>query len=77
MADRQAAFVRQVGESNPAGQVLLEQLDGAALLYGPQTHLGSPWRFLQPGIPLEQVRTKEQLQVVHAQAMSSRALRGT
>ena len=55
MADRQAAFVRQVGESNPAGQILLEQLDGAALLYGPQTHLGSPRRFLQPGIPLEQV----------------------
>ncbi len=67
MANRQAAFVRELGEPNPAGEILLEQLDGAALLYGPQARLGRPWRFLHPGIPLQQVRTKEELQVVHAQ----------
>jgi len=32
MADRQTAFVSQVSEPNPAGEILLEQLDGAASL---------------------------------------------
>ena len=53
MADRQAAFVRQIGEPNPAGEILAEQLDGAALLSGPQARVSSPWRSLQPGIPLQ------------------------
>ena len=67
MADRQAAFVRQVGEPNPDGEILIEQLDGAPFLQRSQSRRGHSRGFLQPGIPLQEMRTKEQLQIVHAQ----------
>ena len=46
MANRQTAFVRQVREPNPAGEILLEQLDGAAFSHGSQSRGNYARRFL-------------------------------
>ena len=61
MTDRKTAFVRQVGDPNWPGEILIEQLDGAPFLHGSQSRRDYARRFLQLAIPLQEMGTKKQL----------------